>query len=64
MNAEIVKPDATTTWERKKAVEAVRQYFLKNHVEDPQDGTAFDLAMLDAFGTVEKQLDNDLVCLS
>jgi len=38
---------------RQEKIEATKQWFLANAVEDPIDGTEFDLAVLDAFKVLE-----------
>jgi len=40
---------------RAEKLEAVKQWFLKNHVEDPIDGTIFDCTVLDAIENLQKQ---------
>ncbi len=34
--------------ERQNKIEALKQYYLKELVEDPQDGTPFDSSIIDA----------------
>jgi len=41
--------------ERLQKIKTLRQYFLKNLVEDPQDGTKFDCVVLDAFKELERK---------
>lgn len=40
---------------RQEKLEATKQWFLRNMVEDPIDGTEFDCAVLDAFKFLEQQ---------
>ena len=44
--------------ERQRKIENTKQYFLKNFVEDPFDGTGFDCDFLDAMNElIERYAD-------
>lgn len=40
---------------RPERIEAVLQYFLKNLVEDPIDGTAFDCDVIETLDVLKKK---------
>lgn len=44
-----------TKYTRYRTLEAVKQYFLHNHVEDPFDGTNFDCDFLNAIESLKEK---------